>query len=196
MAFFKKAFVIFNCALALWVGGFALFVFSALSMSPENPDQKTDAIVVLTGGQMRIETGLSLLSEDKSQQLFITGVHPYVDKKDITDKWTEKKGLPDCCITLGHKATTTVENADETKTWLEGTGFKTIRLVTADFHMHRAMLEFRSIMPTIKIIPHPIVQPNTTTQDRRFWELAFIEYHKTVFRWLRVLLSSFEGASA
>ena len=108
----KTALAILTLAL-LWAGGLALFITKINKDIPPTTDT-VDAIIVLTGGQNRINTGLAFFAEGISKQLFITGVHPDTKLKDIKAKWTGKR-IPTCCITLGHEATTTVQNAKETQ---------------------------------------------------------------------------------
>ena len=169
-------------ALAIWAGGFGYYAYTSLHYTPENPDQKTDAIVVLTGGDDRIETGLRLFDQGLSQYIFISGVHPDVKVREIRKLWTGPASLPACCILLGRTATSTIENAFETKAWLRVMRFKNIRLVTANYHMNRAILEFAHAMPELKILPQPVEQPNLKGHPARLWGLILSEYHKALFR--------------
>ncbi len=183
MRVFKTILSLITVTACLWALGFSVFAASALVMKPQKQGQATDAIIVLTGGKNRIESGLRIFADRLSTQLFITGVHEYVSKDEILNRHNGK-ALPECCITLGYEATTTTENAQEAKEWLAGKKFKTIRLVTSNYHMPRALLEFHHAIPEIAIIPNPIMQPDITPHDEYFWIVTFIEYHKTVFRFL------------
>lgn len=180
----------FLTATLIWAVGFALFVASIYFAKPQQPNTKTDAIIVLTGGEKRIETGLSLFADNMAPDLFITGVYPSVKKKDIVKQWTGEKPLPVCCITLGHAATTTVQNAHEAQEWAEEHNIKSIRLVTSDFHINRAMIEFRNEMPDMDIIPHPFKQENATPDKLWFWIISLSEYNKTLIRWAQMMLSA------
>lgn len=173
---FKKPlkFLVF-VTLVLWIGGYSLFLVNISAHTLAQPNTKTDAIIVLTGGNNRIQTGLSLFSSGLSGHLFITGVHDAVKKKDITK-------ISTCCIILGHKARTTLENASEAKEWIAAQNIKTIRLVTSAYHMDRALLEFRHAIPDIEIIAHPVHDDRDTLQDINFWKITFSEYNKTLFR--------------
>lgn len=189
MKLLKKIALILSSVFALWVGGFCLFAAHVLFMptqtlDSETSEKTTDAIVVLTGGDQRIESGLELFAAGRATHLFITGVHDTVNIGDIKAMWKGETALPPCCITLGHKATSTTQNADETREWMIEHHYASIRLVTSTYHMPRSLLEFRHALPGIDIIPHPIAQPNFPPSHRYFWELLFIEYHKTIFRWL------------
>ena len=52
-------------------GGFAWFLGEAIA-EPEQPDRRTDAIVVLTGGAERVETGLALLEAGLAPRLLVS----------------------------------------------------------------------------------------------------------------------------
>ncbi|MCB1531446.1 MAG: YdcF family protein [Alphaproteobacteria bacterium] len=175
-------------AFVVWVAGLILFYAQIFLQKPQKTSVTSDAIVVLTGGKNRIEEGLSLFAQGKATHLFISGVHPDAAMRDITAKWSGETALPPCCITLGYEATTTHQNAQETKHWLEEKGYSSIRLVTSDFHMNRSLIEFREAMPDLKIIPHPVRQSDARPSDLWFWIVSFKEYNKTLVRWAMIAL--------
>jgi uncharacterized SAM-binding protein YcdF (DUF218 family) len=172
----------------LWVAGFSYFTYASLSAAPQHPEQKTDAIIVLTGGPKRIEEGLRLFSSGLSGQIFISGVHPSVSMDDIKNLKHGGPALPECCITLGQEARTTIQNARETKDWIEKNNVKTIRLVTANYHMPRALIEFRAALPNLEIIAHPVADQNLKFDHWYFWAVMLSEYHKSIFRKISVTL--------
>ena len=185
--------------LLLWAAGYGLFVASVLYLKSSNPEVVADAIVVPTGGDRRIEAGLTLLATGHAKHLFITGVHPGVTHNTITAMWQSEPPLPDCCITLGHRATTTIQNAAETKDWVEDKDYKSIILVTSNYHMNRAWLELMHALPGIKIIRHPVEQPDLTPDRKRFWILTLSEYNKALFRAISLIFnlpSSYSEGSA
>lgn len=171
--------------LCAWLLGLAAFTAAVLVMTPHKPNQTTDAIVVLTGGKDRIEAGLALFADGKAPELFITGVNAHVTMEEI--KARHQGNMPDCCITLGYQARSTIQNAKETQQWLADKNIKSIRLVTSNYHIPRALLEFHTMLPGIEILPNPIMQPDITPEDEYFWRLIVIEYHKTMFRFLDLL---------
>ncbi len=173
-----------------WLFGLGAFTAGVFLIKPQSPAAHSDAIIVLTGGKDRIETGLDLFAEGLAPELFITGVHDDVTQAEITGRYTGTKPLPECCIILGYEANSTTENAAEAKEWAAGKNIKTIRLVTSNYHMPRAALEFRSALPDVKIIVHPILQPDITPSDKKFWHILFEEYHKSVFRLLDISISA------
>ena len=97
-----------------------------------------------------------------------------------------------CCIILGHAADDTVGNAYETAAWINAEGFASLRLVTAAYHMQRAMLEFRRAMPAVLIVPHPVF-PDAFKKDQ-WWRwpgtahLLATEYTKYLGALARPLL--------
>jgi len=173
----------------LWLSGFALFSIYSLSARPAHVDQTSDAIVVLTGGQNRIDQGLILFAQGKASHLFISGVHPDVRKSEIIARWGGETALPPCCISLGKTATTTVENASETAEWGFENDIHSIRLVTSNYHMPRAYLELSSAMKDVKILTHPIEQDDLDTGEKRIWHLLFSEYHKFLLRFVQLIFS-------
>lgn len=121
-----------------------------------DPDQATDAIVVLTGGSLRIESGLKLLADGKAKKLFISGVYRGVDVTELLHVSRQSPDAVACCVVLGHAADNTVGNARETAQWMASEGFHSLRLVTASYHMPRSMLEFSRAMPDKEIVPNPV----------------------------------------
>lgn len=168
--------------LCLWLVGYAGFVVSTQTVKPENPGAQTGAIIVLTGGNHRIHTGLDLLARGGAEHLFISGVNPNVTRWKIISLWNGELPLPECCIDLGTSATTTRENAHESKEWIEDKNVTTLRLVTSNYHIPRALLEFRHALPDIEIIANPVMIPDYTLNEKRFWVITFSEYNKVLYR--------------
>ena len=103
--------------LILWSIGLVWF---AAQTSNNNLDQKTqtDAIIVLTGGSGRLSTGLELLNLGLSKQLFVTGVAEGLKPEDVYDLSETTLSDFSCCITFGHKALNTTENAIESLSFI------------------------------------------------------------------------------
>ena len=147
-----------------------------------------DAIVVLTGGSLRVDSGLDLLAEGMGKKLFISGVPKGVTLKDVYKNKPQAKYLSyftdDFYITLGHEAVSTKTNALETTQWMEKQNFKSMYLVTAYYHMPRSVIELNHAMPQMEIVPYPVFPESDN--DESWWlsyetrNLIFSEYHKTV----------------
>ncbi len=180
----RKLFLLFfTLAVAGWLFGFVYYMAVTQALSPQATDVKTDAIIVLTGGNNRIHTGLKLLREDSAPQLFITGVHPNYNPGHIYAMWQGDPKIAECCITLDYVATTTIGNAQETRRWTEENNISSGRIVTSKYHMPRALLEITAQNPDLKIIPHPVTEGDIDPRDAYFWQVIVSEYHKFIWRW-------------
>ncbi len=176
-----RVLVLFGLFALLWTAG--LFWFAAtLETEPELSDRRTDAIVVLTGGSLRVEQGIELLSRGLADKLFVSGVAQGVDVKQLLKISREAPEDLSCCIALGYEADDTAGNARETAEWMAEQGYASLRLVTAAYHMPRSLLEFRRTMPEIEILPHPVFPAHVKQEDWWRWpgstNLLVSEYSK------------------
>lgn len=170
-----------GCAALFWVIG--LFVFASYI-----PDQKppmhvrTDAIVVLTGGAGRVGEGLALLEQKLGERLFVSGVYHGVDVNALLKVARQSPRDMEWRISLGYSADNTVGNARETADWMAKQRFKSLRLVTASYHMPRSLLEFHRAMPDVSIIIHPVHPPQFKLHRWWLWpgsaRLVISEYQK------------------
>lgn len=164
---FGRAFGVILVLALLWAGGLVWFA-GGIDTPSEDPTSPTDAIVVLTGGSQRIDVGFRLLVDGKAKKLFVSGVHEGVDMSEVLKTSPQTPHWVECCVVLGHSADNTVGNALETAAWLRSEHYRSIRLVTAGYHMRRSLLEFRRLLPAdITIIPHPVF-PEAVAPGR-FW---------------------------
>jgi uncharacterized SAM-binding protein YcdF (DUF218 family) len=152
-----------------WVLGFAWF---ALLPPMPAPLQKTDAIVVLTGGPGRIDRALDMLERKQADRLLISGVAREVKPHELAAEYKRPVSLFDCCIALGFEAEDTRSNATEVVNWVARRNYKSVRLITTDWHMRRAEFELRRAIDKDVVIISDAVrsQPNFLT--------LFREYHK------------------
>ncbi len=177
----------------LWVIGFANFLRSIPIHTPGDI-VKSDAIIVLTGGPKRLEVGITLLEKGKAALLFVSGVNEKVTRSDILNLFDEGKipkspKLFNCCITLGYTAENTRGNARESLQWVGDNSLSSIILVTSNYHMQRAYLEFKSQNPNIKITQYPVFNGqfrllSWLIHSDKF-VLLFLEFHKLILTNLR-----------
>jgi uncharacterized SAM-binding protein YcdF (DUF218 family) len=149
------------CCLS-WLGGLLWF---ATPPAADTQAAATDAIVVLTGGSLRLQSGIDLLRAGKGRKLFVSGVNQQVDLDDLLGVSGHAPDWALCCIVLGHEADDTFGNAHETAQWIRRQGFRSLRLVTAWYHMPRSLLEFDRAMPEIDIVAHPVF-PDQVKRER------------------------------
>ncbi len=172
----------------IWVVG--LFFFAAMMPTAvDRPEVRTDAIVVLTGGSGRLRAGLDLLIDGKANQLFVSGVYRGVD---VTQLLAVQKQRPDEVenrISIGN-ADNTIENAAESGVWMADQDYRSLRLVTAAYHMPRSLLEFHAAMPDVDIVPHPVFPEHVKQDEWWAWPgttaLTISEFNKFLIAWLRL----------
>ena len=124
----------------LYVLGYAAF---AVMLPKPAGEQRTDAIVVLTGGSGRLERGFDLVERGVSRRLLISGVNRTVRPNELAEAYHVEQRLLDCCVVLGRESFDTRSNADEVARWVQRRRFRSIRLVTNEVHMPRARYELR-----------------------------------------------------
>src|SRR3546814_8190635 len=93
---------------------------------PVPDDRRTDAIIVLTGGSERLPTGLDLLSRDRADKLFVSGVYAGVEVAELLRLSRQSPQELACCIVLGYAANDTRGNAVETAEWMRAEGYKSL----------------------------------------------------------------------
>jgi uncharacterized SAM-binding protein YcdF (DUF218 family) len=138
------------------LGGFGVFLDRTLDPAPPSA-RRTDGIVVLTGGAERVATGLRLLAERQAPRLLISGVHPEAGLADIVAAAGAQAPRVAGEVAIGRAAATTRGNAVETAAWAQAHGVRSLRVVTASYHMPRALLELRRALPEADLVPHPVV---------------------------------------
>ena len=145
---------------------------------------QADGIVVLTGGKSRINEGVKLLAAGKAKRLLISGVHAQTSKNQLIRLLPGAKPLFNCCIDLGRAAQDTIGNAHEARSWARQKGFRSLIVVTSSYHMPRAIAEFKTAMPTIKLKSFGVASSNVRMDQ--WWsnsntlKLLFSEYLKYI----------------
>ncbi|MGZ8335465.1 MAG: YdcF family protein [Allosphingosinicella sp.] len=126
--------------LLLYVLGYAAF---AVMLPRPAGDERTDAIVVLTGGSGRLERGFQLVERGLAPRMLISGVERTVRPNELAVAYDVEPRLFDCCVVLERESFDTRSNADEVARWVARRRVRSIRLVTNDLHMPRARYELR-----------------------------------------------------
>lgn len=174
------------CLLLLigWCGGFLWFLY--VTYLPSVAPVRADGIVVLTGGEDRLATAFQMLNEGHADQLLISGVPATVTLRDVERSAHLAKPPTATHVTLGHHAQTTVGNAAETAAWVRAHHIRSLIVVTAGYHMPRAMLELSRAMPDVQLYAMR-VQPAAIFDSTRphVWRLLLGEYTKWLLAELR-----------
>lgn len=178
-----------------WVIGLFIFVdrISVTAATRTSAMPTVDAIVVLTGGRGRVERGTELLARSAARSMLISGVGANVAARDLIPTQRLESATLECCVTLGRAARNTRENAVETAGWVAANGVRSLRLVTADFHMPRSLLEFHARMPDVRVLPDPVESENVRLTRWWLWPgTAFLlagEYNKYLAARARVAVT-------
>ena len=179
-----------------WLWGLFLFV-DRIPETVEDETLHTDAIVVLTGGSLRLEKGFELLSAKMADRLLVSGVDKGIPLEELLKVAGLEPSELECCITLGYMAEDTGSNAIESAIWIRSNGISSIRLVTSSYHMPRSLLEFHATVPGLTIIPHPVFPENVMVHE--WWArpgtagLVIAEYNKYLLAATRHWLRGIEG---
>jgi len=146
--------------LVLFAGGFGWFADKVSHMTtPLNP-ARADAIIVLTGGQSRLDAAMDLLASGKGERLLISGVHPSATKRQLQAAMGGDKQLFSCCVDIDRAALDTIGNAEESAKWVENHAYGSIIIVTNNYHMPRSLLEMGRLLHGVRLEPYPVVNTN------------------------------------
>lgn len=162
--------------LLAWLLGFVWF---ALFLPQPAKLEKTDVVVVLTGGAQRIDRALAVLESGNAKRMLISGVDRDVKRDELAAQYENSVSYFKCCIDLGFKAIDTRSNGLETARWAARNKVKSLRLVTHDWHMRRARLELD------KALPDGIRVVNDAVPTKPSFAQLFKEYNKY---WLRAVI--------
>jgi uncharacterized SAM-binding protein YcdF (DUF218 family) len=176
-----------------FVAGFLWFV-AAVPTEEVSVDRPADGIVVLTGGASRIADAIELLAAGRGKRLLISGVHPATSSSELARLSPDYGRWLKCCVDLGHAAVNTTGNAVETRHWVSERGFRSVIVVTSNYHMPRTMAELRRRMPDVALVPFPVVTDKMRSEA--WWsspptaKLLFSEYLKYIVAQVRFRLGA------
>jgi uncharacterized SAM-binding protein YcdF (DUF218 family) len=169
-------------AAVLFAAGFGLFASHVSGMATPEDLPRADAIIVLTGGQARIDAGLELLKSGKGERLLISGVNPVADRDELRAATGADRTLFSCCVDIDHAALDTIGNAEESAKWVRSHHYGSVILVTNNYHMPRSLLEMGRYIGDAELQPYPVVN---TRLDNGGWvtkpgalRVLFTEYNK------------------
>lgn len=153
---------------------FTSFAYQTFSLKPR--EVTSDGIVVLAGGRGRIDEGVRLYRQHKGKVLLLIGIDPAVRKPELI------KERPGERIVLENVSRNTYENAVYARPLIEKEGMRSLTLITSRYHMKRAIIIFRNVLPKdIAIYPYPVDSKNLKEQ---WWShggsfrLLFGEFYK------------------
>lgn len=178
----------------LWAAGLGFYIRKLPDPARQDPEP-AQGIVVFTGSHgVRVAAGMALLDRKLAERLLISGVNPATPREEIIKLWPGDPAVFECCVDLGLEARTTVGNAAELRDWIDANGFKSLILVTAEYHMPRALLETASQVPDVIVQPYPVssglVGPNGFPLSVADWRRLAAEYSKFLAVYGKTLLAN------
>ena len=195
-----KIFFIFFLSCTLTIFFIQLFFFKekVLSFQKYN-NTKSSNIVILTGGTNRIKDGLNIINHfDKSKRtnfkILVSGTGKGFSKNSLIKQIGPNfnPNLIECCIYLDSVSKNTFTNAIETSKWANRNDLKEFILITSNYHMPRAILEFKNVMPNHKIYTFPITPRKHNIKEwmssYETFSLMFKEFCKYIISNLRIKL--------
>ena len=168
-------------ALGLVLAGFGWFIWR-LPAEEIALSRSADGIVALTGGSSRVVDAIELLASGRGQRLLITGVHRATGPGELSRLTPEYQRIVRCCVDLDRSAVNTLGNAVGTRRWAKERGFRSLIVVTSNYHMPRAIAELSHQLPGVSLIQFPVVSDKLRTEP--WWSsaatarLLFSEYLK------------------
>lgn len=143
--------------LLAWCLGFAWFVRVVTRLPP--PPPHADGIVVLTGGAERVQTALEMLVAGDAGRLLVSGIGGGADLRDLASHAGVDSRPVARYVTLGRGAASTHGNAEETAAWVRANDIRSLIVVTAFYHMPRALAEIGRAIPGVTLYPVPVLPP-------------------------------------
>lgn len=188
--------------LAIIAGVFVLVLTFGIPryLAPSNKLQKADAIVAISGGdtQARTNEAVAVQKAGWAPALVFSGAAQ--DPNSPSNAAAMRRGalaagVSSSAIDVDELARDTLENASDTAAIIHKNNYKTIILVTSQYHQRRAYLEFHHLLgDDVKIINHPA--PNDNQWPGHGWWLrpsslilGISETVKATYVWLNYTLN-------
>jgi uncharacterized SAM-binding protein YcdF (DUF218 family) len=181
-----KSLAILLLVLLLWSVGLVAFGDRVARSTPAPDPPQADGVVALTGASsLRIEAAIRLLELGKAKRLLISGVNQEVRPAELRDVSRGAGRAYDCCVDLGFAARDTQGNARETAGWARNHGFRSLIVVTSDYHIPRSVLELQAAMPDVTLHPYPVA---TDTLNAKGWWRRGGDARRLVYEYCKYLV--------
>ena len=155
-----------------WALGFVWF--AAIPPQPIGTG-RSDAAIVLTGGEGRIPRALQVLGSGWVRHVLVAGVDSEVRPREFAAEYEVTGPTMSCCITLDQISVDTRTNAREAAAWISANKVHSVRLITSDWHMRRAAWELGKAAPDVEIARDAV-------RTKPSLRILFVEYHKLIAR--------------
>ncbi|MEW5685356.1 MAG: YdcF family protein [Pseudomonadota bacterium] len=181
-----KSIAVFLVLALIWFSGLLAYAARVQGSTPARAPRPAQGIVALTGANSgdRLSAAMGLLEDDYGLRMLVSGVDRKATREDIRHVSRAVRRLYECCVDLGFTAADTVGNARETLAWSQTMRYRSLIIVTADYHMPRAMLELNAVLKPAGIVAQPYAVPTRALKRRDWWRnpaaarLMVVEYCK------------------
>lgn len=159
--------------------------------------EKADAIAVFSGDSgARTERAVELLKEGYADYLILSGgkVYDDVTMAELMKNHAIKLGVDESKILIDDEASTTNENAEFTRDIIEENNFKSVIVVTSDYHTRRSKLAMEKSLEDTLIDGQNVEVIVTPSKEEEFnikwWTsgnsilLIISEYLKLIGYWI------------
>jgi uncharacterized SAM-binding protein YcdF (DUF218 family) len=155
------------------IAGFGYFIYIAKSF-PQDKNTATDAIIVLSGSNDKIEHGFKILKAGYAPIILIAGgIENYDDLSSLINKYN----IANNQIIYQPNSKNTVDKIREVSNFVQMYSVRSIRLITGIYNMQRALGEIQKNIPKkVLIVIDPI------NEDWKF-DSIFYEY-KRYLEWI------------
>lgn len=181
-----KSIAAFLVVALIWFSGLLAFAGRVQQETPARAPAPAQGIVALTGANSndRLTAAMGLLEDGYGRRLLVSGVNRKASREDIRTVSRAVRRLYDCCVDLGFTAADTVGNARETAAWAQAMRYNRLIVVTADYHMPRAMLELNAVLRGAGVDLQTYAVPTRALKSHGWWRnpgaarLMVLEYCK------------------
>jgi uncharacterized SAM-binding protein YcdF (DUF218 family) len=141
-------------AMLAWCAGFLWFL--QVIGRPAALPAHADGVIALTGGAERVETALHLLADGRADRLLVSGTGINTELPTLGHLASVDTARLADRISLGRMAATTRGNALEAAAWVRKTGIHSLIVVTAYYHMPRALAELAPELRGVALFACPV----------------------------------------
>ena len=160
--------------------------------------EKADVIAVFSGDSgARTERAVELLKEGYADYLILSGGRVYDDVTiaELMKSHAIKLGVDESKILIDDEASTTNENAEFTADIIEENNFKSVIVVTSDYHTRRSKLAMKKALENTLIDGEKVEVTVTPSKEEKFttkwWTsgnsvlMVISEYLKLMGYWVK-----------
>ena len=160
--------------------------------------EKANAIAVFSGDSgARTERAVELLKEGYADYLILSGgkVYDDVTMSELMKNHAIKLGVDESKILIDDEASTTNENAEFTTNIIEENNFKSVIVVTSDYHTRRSKLAMEKALENTLIDGEEVEVTVTPSKEEKFttkwWRsgnsvlMVISEYLKLMGYWVK-----------